>query len=400
MVFVRRACLFLLVLIAGWIAGWISHNHFSPSPLSAHSITRFATTGTTVTPPASPDTTAPADESGSDAIEENDVVAPQDQDLATLLANNDRNGALDLLSALREREDPSWPEQLAVFRDTLSGWLDMEQTQAVLAWTQAFIDRFYFNADIMQLQAAAQMNAQQPLAAIRTLYLQLIRGTDASVNDDILRQIHLIVDDYRRGLKEQRNWKDMQALYQYLVSMEPNNAGYYLQLATALIERGANNEARLALNHVYDDPEHGPAAFTLSKRLDHAAIGEVRIPLQKKPNSHFTLEGLLDGKNNLTLLVDTGASLSAISRDSFERLQTPSRPTFVGDVTVDTANGSVRAPCYRFRNLALAGITLRDVDMLVLDNLPSGQGLLGMNVLGQFPFRIDQENSVLLLNDR
>lgn len=393
----RRLSLVLPALLAGWLLGWFSHESIRSNTPAVSAAAQHNALANTVS--ADDDTAPLADDNTTTPNEADETnAADEPQDLATLLTRNDKTRALNVLYDLREHDDPTWPTQLTLLRDTLASWLELGQAAAVVDWTQAFIDRFYFDAGILQLQAAAQVNLQRPLDAIRTLYLQHMRGTDASANVEILQQIHMIVDDYHRDLKEHRNWKGMQALYEYLVSMEPNNAGYYLQLATALIERGAEADARLALSHVYDDPEHGPAALALRKRLNHAAMGEVRIPLQKNEAKHFTLDGLVDGKNTVSMLIDTGASLSAISRSTFDRLQTQSHPTFIGDVTVDTANGSVRAPRYRFRSLALAGITLRDVDMLVLDSLPKGQGLLGMNVLGQFPFKIDQENSILLLN--
>jgi clan AA aspartic protease (TIGR02281 family) len=399
MIPLRQLKLILPALAFGWLLGWYSHQWQGQHAVAASS------TGTAAPMDASSET--------YDALaEDNTPVAtsrfipgdntastpsPPKDHLSVLMLQDDRPGVLDWLDDWRAKDERIWQQQLTRFKSRLGSWLDEAQYDTVLTWTQVYLDRFYFDADIMQLQAAAQLQRHEILKAIQTLFLQRQRGNDTFASDEVRRQIEELVDDYRSDLQQKRKWLDLQTLYEYLVVVEPNNAGHFLQLAMALVERTDFANARLALNHVYDDPEHGPAARALRNRLDNAIAGEVRIPLQRTDN-HFSVDGLLDERQSVTLMIDTGASLSALSRSVFDKARSQSKPSYIGELTVQTANGAVQAPRYRFRSLSLAGITLHDVDMLVMDNLPAGQGLLGMNVLGQFPFRIDQENSILLLN--
>jgi clan AA aspartic protease (TIGR02281 family) len=163
------------------------------------------------------------------------------------------------------------------------------------------------------------------------------------------------------------------------------------------VEQQDYADARLALAHVYNDPVLGADAQKLRQQMNNIEQGEVRIPLTLSGNN-FTLDAVINETHSLSLLVDTGASVSAIPADYFEKIRNDTQPAYLGTLAVHTANGNVNAPRYRFRSLSLHGVEVQDVEILVMENLPPQQGLLGMNVLGQFPFKIDQEKSLLLLN--
>ena len=94
-----------------------------------------------------------------------------------------------------------------------------------------------------------------------------------------------------------------------------------------------------------------------------------------------------------TLLVDTGASTTAISHAVFIKLPT-SEKEFIGRFSVQTAAGSIEAPLYKLSAIGLDGITLNNVSVIVLpdESFPGKfKGLLGMNVLRNFDFRFDPE---------
>ena len=67
-----------------------------------------------------------------------------------------------------------------------------------------------------------------------------------------------------------------------------------------------------------------------------------------------------------------------------------------------TANGIAKGDIYRVERLKLGKFTLNGSQLAVLNfTMPAGvDGLLGMNVLAQFRFHIDQEKQLLYLADR
>jgi len=96
-------------------------------------------------------------------------------------------------------------------------------------------------------------------------------------------------------------------------------------------------------------------------------------------------------------MIDTGASLSTM-KSNLAAEYAAYAWTEAGPLQMNTANGSVIGQKIRVRSLRLGDILLNDVEMGVIP-LPEFQfdGLLGMNVLSQFEFFIDQEQLFLVL---
>ncbi len=67
-----------------------------------------------------------------------------------------------------------------------------------------------------------------------------------------------------------------------------------------------------------------------------------------------------------------------------------------------TAGGVVMGTVYRVPELTMGPYVLKNTDVAVID-FPTHReidGLLGMNILGQFRFQIDQENARLRLSEK
>ncbi|PVE25669.1 TIGR02281 family clan AA aspartic protease [Microvirga sp. KLBC 81] len=102
-----------------------------------------------------------------------------------------------------------------------------------------------------------------------------------------------------------------------------------------------------------------------------------RVPADS--SGHFFVEPLLDGER-VRMLVDTGASLVALSHEDAERM---SLSVSTRDFTrqVATANGVVEAAPVQIAEIQLAGITVRNVEALVLPPGRLKTSLLGMTFL-------------------
>ncbi|MBT3133546.1 retroviral-like aspartic protease family protein [Alteromonas sp. ALT199] len=103
-----------------------------------------------------------------------------------------------------------------------------------------------------------------------------------------------------------------------------------------------------------------------------------------------------------TMILDTGASTTAISSRLFARLGRMRNLTFIGNFNVRTASGTIEAPLVQISRFYFAGYEINDISAIVLpeDALPDADGLLGMNVLGQFDFAIMPQSSELILTER
>ncbi|MEW5248551.1 retropepsin-like aspartic protease family protein [Microbulbifer sp. 2201CG32-9] len=120
----------------------------------------------------------------------------------------------------------------------------------------------------------------------------------------------------------------------------------------------------------------------------------------RKVNGHFIASGVLGGRHKVELLIDTGATLSVISSQFFQQLNANYQPEFLSKTVMNTANGQVVVPVYRFDQFSIDGRVINDIEFAVmsLPGVEESQGLLGMNYLKNFRFNIDQENSLLFLD--
>ena len=101
---------------------------------------------------------------------------------------------------------------------------------------------------------------------------------------------------------------------------------------------------------------------------------EVRIPMAI--DGHFWIGGEINGFR-VKFLVDSGATMTTIGRDTAERagVQVSARP----DQIVRTGNGLIRVSSGRAERLTIGPIERRDVAMHVADN--ADLNVLGMNFL-------------------
>ena len=104
----------------------------------------------------------------------------------------------------------------------------------------------------------------------------------------------------------------------------------------------------------------------------------------------------------VALLIDTGASMTTLSQKAFQTLSINHNFDLLGQRMFNTANGIAKGNIYQVDSLTLGRFTLAGIQIAVLDFSMSGgvDGLLGMNILANFRFHIDQETQMLYLADR
>ena len=85
----------------------------------------------------------------------------------------------------------------------------------------------------------------------------------------------------------------------------------------------------------------------------------------------------------LNMVLDTGATLTAISLDKLRELGARRTPHIV---TVQTANGTVKLPIYEVAQFEAGPLSLTNLQVVALTSpLPQADGLLGLDVLDQLP---------------
>ena len=220
-------------------------------------------------------------------------------------------------------------------------------------------------------------------------------------------------------LSQDEQWELVARLNEPLYQRIPDARHYTLNLAEAyayqqkltLMEDvlaalpSNDRDANIIRNKAYEMRDIADTDNTLSESEieptgAEAARYQTRVALERIGDQYRLDVKALNQK--ATMILDTGASTTAISSRLFARLGRMRNLTFIGNFNIRTASGSIEAPLVQIPRFYFAGYEFNDVSAIVLpeDALPDADGLLGMNVLGQFDFAIMPQSSELILTER
>lgn len=251
--------------------------------------------------------------------------------------------------------------------------------------------------DGRMLLASAQVRDKSFDDAIRTLY----GGRPYVANLDELQrlesEIQQTVAAYNGYLLACCDARRRIALYEQLVVVDPSRTPYHIALAQAYADTQDLAAARDTLALVLHDAQVGAQARTMLAELDGKTAKGTRIPLERRGNQ-YQVRAVFNGRAQLSLLIDTGASMTVLSADAFATLRA-SGATLLGERPLSTANGIVIAQIFRITSLALGNRRVDNLDVAVVEQLDESglAGLLGMDFLQRFEFSIDQQGDVLYL---
>ena len=153
--------------------------------------------------------------------------------------------------------------------------------------------------------------------------------------------------------------------------------------------------AAIALNNLTESAQTPP------EPVSPVADASETIALEKRGNQYL-VDLTVNRRDDVKLLIDTGASITTLSRASFDTLTTGEEAEIVGRRVFRTAGGVIMGTVYSVPELRLGSYVITNSQIAVIDFDTSRgfDGLLGMNVLGQFRFQIDQDNAKLLLSSK
>jgi clan AA aspartic protease (TIGR02281 family) len=219
--------------------------------------------------------------------------------------------------------------------------------------------------------------------------------------DATRKKIEELVVFYSERLKKQKNSQELINFLQFLVNRDPSHTPYYLLLAEAQIETRQYEAALATLDVIANDPYQGHRAAellaSLEQRLALTTRGGISIPLKTR-GQHFIVEAIVNERDTLRLMIDTGASISAITPEAASLLNVDTNnPVMMQNI--NTANGTVRSPIVQVDSFAIEDARVRDFQFAVLplNSMRDIDGLLGMNYLQRYRFFIDQSRALLIL---
>ncbi len=330
-------------------------------------------------------------------------------DLGALLAAREFERAVSLYYQADSTDEVLAAQYREVLVRFLGDCLERCTATHFLSLIDAWLGSFYDDTEALLALAEFQRRQSAPEAAADTLLLartyslvpQQRRRVDAALQNVVATTDEQLTGELRTI--------ELLGFYEYLASIDFTRREYQLRRAQLYLQGGETQRGRdllQALIAVDDgsDPRWS-AALTAYESEATAELVPLPVPSDALPLARlgegYLVQARLNEGDELTLLLDTGASITSLSGEAFARLH---RPAFAlrGSQLFNTANGYTRGDIYQAQSLLLGGYVVEEPDIAVLNYQPVAgvDGLLGMNVLRYFQFEIDQTNSVLHLRPR
>jgi len=145
---------------------------------------------------------------------------------------------------------------------------------------------------------------------------------------------------------------------------------------------------------MYHRQELGGLLARASEKLgyEQQVVQGETVRIKMSPDGHFWARVQINGVER-RMLVDSGATITAISRDTAEAAEV--KPALAPPMLIETANGTVQAQPARADNVAIGPLSTRDLPLVVGDSF-GDLDVLGMNFLSRLKsWRVEDRTLIL-----
>lgn len=288
----------------------------------------------------------------------------------------------------------SWLEQLRK-------WLNEQQWPLINQFVEQFLIRFTYDIDVLTLKADSLEKQNKPQEAIDQYIELLSLSFDTTQEEFYGARIRHIANGYITLLTEQKAWQQLLNFSEQVLAQDNQFPPYVLAQGLALIELHDLDYAQDIIEPIADISFYQQQAEDLLDKIDKARLHQTAIALEPV-GEHYLVNGRINRTADVRLMIDTGASISMLTKAMFDEIESWTDPDFVRDSLINTAGGTINAPIYRFEQFQINEFVVRNVHFVIidLDNMQGYNGLLGMNFLKEFKFEIDQQENLLVLSPK
>jgi clan AA aspartic protease (TIGR02281 family) len=283
------------------------------------------------------------------------------------------------------------------------------ETATFLDLVDAWLATFYDDMPVLLSFAEYQERQGQAEAAANTLLLAKTYAFPAGDQAAVQQARDRLTERTDKRLDGEQRWVELLGYYEFLAAIDFTIPEFELRQALLYRRLGEDARANELLTRLQSADDRSDPQWTatidshVAERASEQSPGielSNAIPLERH-GSGYLVNITLNDRDTLKLLVDTGASMTALTRESFRQLH---QQDFSLQRTqlFNTANGYARGDVYRASTLTLGDERVEEINVAVLDLLSMGDvdGLLGMNVLRQFRFELDQSAGVMFVERR
>jgi len=260
------------------------------------------------------------------------------------------------------------------------------------------------DGDFLYQQVDLYWQQRLPLVAIKHAYeVQYHLYNEVEIRDSINFSREL-VQQQAEELINNTHWLELRDLVEEVQVFDPESHHFQWLFVRAQFHLGEFEFARSAIEPLLALPNYKIKAQALLADIETALRSPQSIELSRQ-GEHFIVEALINDTFNVSLMLDTGASISLLSQLAFEALNEQLDVVYIEDLSLNTAGGVVTASIYQIAEFSIQDYVVNDFIFAVSpsylnEGSEGSDGLLGMNFLKSFDFHIDQKNSRLILKNK
>ena len=256
------------------------------------------------------------------------------------------------------------------------------------------------DSDFLYQQVELYSQQKLPLLAIKYAYEVQYHVFNDLEKRNALSFARELVQQQADLLISNNHWLELIKLVEEATLFDPENLNLQWLLVRAQYQLGEFNYARNAILPLLEQPNYKVKSQALLAKIETALRKPQSVPLNRQ-GEHFIVQARINNTFNVSLMLDTGASISLLSESAFDALSQYSDVVYIKEVNLNTAGGVVTASIYQVAEFAIQGYSINDFVFAVIPHISaSNDGLLGMNFLKAFDFHIDQDNSFLILKNK
>ena len=395
---VISACLVFAGVVAGW---WLRDLAYERTPFPAG------------VPVASPDVPIAIARQSATAITPfaapQSRVLPETASFAELLESREYDQSIVYYETAVQIGEANQallkPELLAYLRAHVHGCADGVFIDLVDLWLEAY----YADIEVLLLLADNQRFCGSPGEAARTLQMANTYAVNPGELENVAAAVAGLVGATDKYLSGQQRWVKLLGFYEFLEATDLATNTSQLRRASLYEQIGEIQHSRELLLELRENDDRMNAEWTAALNLQLANSAEQpfaddrpqhEIPLTRRGN-HYLVSAAINGASQLALVIDTGASITTVSKARFSQIENTGF-RYLGTQLFNTPNGMAQGEIYNADSIQLGEIKIPDLEIAVLDFELSGglDGLLGMNVLRNYRFEIDQDKELLYMSPR
>ena len=268
-----------------------------------------------------------------------------------------------------------------------------DSINAYLAFQNDDIDFLYQQVDLYWQQ-------QLPLLAIKHSYEVQYHLFNRIEVHEAVNTARKLVQQQVDVLIKNNHWLELRNLIEEVLLFDANSINLKWILARAQYQLGEFEYAQNTIEAFLNEPDYKIKARALLADIEAGLRKPQSIPLSRQ-GEHFIVQGQMNNTFNVSLMLDTGASISLLSESAFEELSEYSDVVYIKDLNLNTAGGTVTASIYQVAEFSIQNYVVNDFIFAVSPYTSEyNDGLLGMNFLKAFDFHIDQNNGLLILKNK